>query len=53
MPMNRFHLYIEATGRALSIERKAYVSDTSAAIGMALSGKGFKKYMDALDGKEG
>lgn len=52
MPLNRFFLYVESAGRLTMAQRKAYVGDTTRSIQMAMSGKGFKKYMDALDGKE-
>ena len=50
MPLNKFFLYVESAGRLMLAERKANVADTTKSIQMALSGKGFKQYMETLDG---
>jgi len=48
MPLNKFMLYCESAARLQRMERKVMVTDTSAAIGGALS-KGVGEYLKLLD----
>jgi hypothetical protein len=48
MQLDKFYLYVEAVIRKEFAERKVVVSDLVASIGIALSGKGLKEYLDQL-----
>jgi hypothetical protein len=52
MTLNRFILYVEAANRIRMEDRKVMVVDTSSAIGMALSGKGMKKWLEQMDAEK-
>jgi hypothetical protein len=48
MSLKKFYLYVESAGRWRMLDRKLMVTDTVNSIGMALGGKGLKKYLEEL-----
>jgi hypothetical protein len=53
MPLNKVFLYTEAIDRRDKIRRQQTVSDLVNSIGISLSGKGFKEYIEKIGGDDG
>ncbi len=53
MPLDKVFLYSESANRLNAYRRKEEVSDLVNAIGIALSGKGFEKYIESIGAKDG
>lgn len=53
MPLDKVFLYSESANRLNACRRKEEVSDLVNAIGIALSGKGFEKYIESIGAKDG
>lgn len=53
MPLDKVFLYSESASRLNACRRKEEVSDLVNAIGIALSGKGFEKYIESIGAKDG
>lgn len=48
MPMDKYNMYVASAVRIEKRRRASYVSDTMAAIGGALGGKGAGEYLEKL-----
>lgn len=48
MSIDKFELYVESVARNEMIQRRQFVVDTASAVGGALGGKGFDKYIESL-----
>lgn len=53
MPLDKLFLYAEGVKRKNAYRRIEGFADLTNAIGIALSGKGFKEYIKEIEGKDG